>query len=184
MMNRYEPHRHHRRSIRLRGYDYTQDGVYFVTVITQNRSCLFGELAGETMCLNPAGRVAEECWRAVPDHFPHVELDEFVIMPNHVHGIIRIVGAKNFSPLQPDSVTLHGGTTFRSPTRTIGSVVRGFKIGVTKWFRTNTEIQKVWQRNYYEHIIRNEAALTRIRQYTKENPARWAEDDENPKNWE
>ena len=184
MMNRYEPHRHHRRSVRLKGYDYTQEGAYFVTVVTQNHSCLFGELAGETMCLNPAGKVVEECWQAIPDHFPHVELDAFVIMPNHVHGIIRIVGAKDFSPVHPDPVSPSDTSVFRSPKRTIGSVVRGFKIGVTKCFRSNTEIQNVWQRNYHDHIIRNEAALNRIRQYIAENPARWGEDDENPENWE
>ena len=119
-------------------------------------------------------------------HFPHARLDAYVIMPNHVHGIIWIdnieaknvgteseynVGAKNFSP-RPSA--------FRSPTKTLGSIVRGFKIGVTKWVRTHTAIYFVWQRNYYGHIIRNEVALNRVSQYIAENPARWAKDSANP----
>ncbi len=97
--------------------------------------------------------------------------DAYVIMPNHLHGIIIIKngGAKNFSPLHNDR--------FRSPSRTIGSIVRGFKIGVTKWFRKNTDIYTVWQRNYYEHIVRNEMDLHRIRQYIMNNPKNWEMDE-------
>ncbi len=88
----YDPKKHHRRSIRLKGYDYTQPGAYFITICTQNRECLFGEVVDGRMVLNELGQVARECWLAIPDHFPHSRLDEFVIMPNHVHGIIWIVG--------------------------------------------------------------------------------------------
>jgi len=127
------------------------------------------------MVLNDAGFIAEKCWNEIPAHFPHIELDEFVIMPNHVHGILSItaaVGAKNVSPLP--SQQMHG------PSKTIGSVIRGFKIGVTKWMRQNTPVYSVWQRNYYEHIIRDDASLNLIRQYIMENPSRWTEDEENP----
>ncbi len=109
------------------------------------------------MVLNHAGHVAKKCWQAIPDHFPHATIDEFIIMPNHVHGIIFLnnngganvganVGAKNFSPL---------------------------RLGVTKWFRQNTRINRVWQRNYWEHIVRDEQELARIRQYIVNNPAKW-----------
>ena len=110
MTLRHEPDRHRRRSIRLKGYDYAQLGVYFLTICTQNRVCLFGQVVEMEMRINDAGQVAEECWLAILDHFPHVALDEFVIMPNHVHGIIRItdVGVKNFSPLP-------NAPAFRSP---------------------------------------------------------------------
>ena len=97
----------HRRSLRLKGYDYTQPGAYFVTLVARDRECVFGEVVNGKMRLNDGGRVAERCWLHIPLHFPHVALDVFVIMPNHVHGIlwivetppVRGVGAKNFSPL-------------------------------------------------------------------------------------
>ncbi len=183
---RYDPNKHHRRSIRLKGFDYTQEGAYFVTICTQNQACLFGEIVNEQMRLNDVGEVADICWRAIPEHFPRVVLDAFVIMPNHVHGIIWIgpenranVGAKNFSPLPPRP-SQRGASEFRSPSKTVGSIVRGFKIGVTKWVRSNKNFYTVWQRNYYEHIIRNETALNRLRQYIADNPASWADDQENP----
>jgi putative transposase len=177
----YVPERYHRRSIRLRGYDYSQAGAYFVTTVVRDRRCIFGDVLDGEMCLSDAGQAARECWEAIPEHFPHVELDAFVIMPNHVHGIICIVddvvgpdvGAKDFSPLP-------NAPAFRSPSKTVGSIVRGFKIGVTKWVRTHMDVYEVWQRNYYEHIIRDESSLDRIRAYIIENPARWAEDAGNP----
>ena len=95
----FDPEKHHRRSIRLKGYDYAQAGAYFVTICTQHRACLFGEVVNGQMQLNDAGRFVEQCWLDIPHHFPHVELEAFVVMPNHVHGIIVItdpVGAKNF----------------------------------------------------------------------------------------
>lgn len=182
-----DPITQRRRSLRLHGFDYAQRGAYFVTVVARDHACLFGDVVDGAMRLNEAGRVAESCWAAIPDHFPHVALDAFVVMPNHVHGVVWIVGdvsadvgardrAKDFSPLR------RGASNFRSPSKTVGSVVRGFKIGVTKWMRANTGIRDVWQRNYFEHVIRNEAALHRIRQYIIDNPARWHEDRENPAN--
>jgi len=100
----YNPDIHHRRSIRLRDYEYSQAGIYFVTICTQNRECLWGDVAGGQMRLNDAGRMVKQCWDEIPNHFPHVTLDTVAVMPNHVHGILTIdgtsVGAKNFSPLQ------------------------------------------------------------------------------------
>lgn len=173
-MTPYDPHHHHRRSIRLKGYDYAQAGAYFLTVCTKDRACLFGDIVDGLMVLNVARRVVDECWKAIPSHFPRVELDAFVVMPNHIHGVLRIgdtVGAKHLSPLRSRRL----GTS-----NTIGSVVRGFKIGVTKWMRANADIHDIWQRNYYEHVIRDESSLNRIREYIANNPASWADDAENP----
>ena|GEM_PF-93119 len=190
-----------RRSIRLQGYDYSQSGAYFVTICTRNRACLFGKIIDGEMELNDAGRMVEKCWYEIPAHFPHAQLDEFAVMPNHVHGIVGItndactnganiganggmdtgmniganVGAKNFSPLRNAPQQRSNSTS-----RTIGSIVRGFKIGVTKWMRQHTTVRDVWQRNYWEHIVRNDHELNKIREYIINNPAQWAMDRENP----
>ena len=166
---------HRRRSIRLQGYDYAQAGAYFVTLCAWNREYLFGDIIDGKMVLNNAGQIAKQCWQDIPAHFPKVALDEFVIMPNHVHGILYIVGssqevggepnvgAKDFSPLPRP----------RGTSKTLGSIVRGFKIGVTKWMRQHTTTRNVWQRNYWEHIIRNETELDHLREYIQNNPAKW-----------
>ena len=205
----YNPDKHHRRSIRLDGYDYSQPCIYFITLCTYNRECLFGEILNGEMRLNEFGKIANQCWLEIPNHFPQTQLDEYIIMPDHIHGIIVLndfvgvqnvgakivgakivgtknVGAKNFSPLPmptPEPTPLpmptreQNITPFRSPSKTIGSIIRGFKIGVTKWFRQNTDIYVVWQRNFYEHIIRNEVELNRIRQYIIDNPKKWKTDE-------
>lgn len=166
----------HRRSIRLKGYDYSQAGAYFVTLVTYQRDCLFGEIRDAKMALNDFGTIADECWRAIPDHFQLVELGAHVIMPNHVHGVIVIresVGARHASPLQPP----------RGPApRSLGAIVGSFKSAVTKRIGRELNATGIWQRNYYEHIIRNEKDLQRITDYIETNPLRWNEDDENPVN--
>jgi len=163
----------HRRSVRLRGYDYSANGLYFITICTQDRLPLFGNIVAKEVVLNDAGLAVEMCWRDIPNHFAWIKVDEFVVMPNHVHGIIEIcernhgenrAGAKDVLPLR------HGTSC------TVGSVVRGFKTGVTKWFRANTDIDRVWQRNYHEHVIRNEESHQRIVEYIRTNPQRWVED--------
>lgn len=171
----YHPDVHQRRSIRLKGYDYSKGGAYFVTICTYERECLFGEVVDGEMQVNDMGKVVLRCWNDIPAHFPHVALDEYVVMPNHVHGILFMrdcptVGAKNFSPLP------HGTT------KTIGSVLRGFKIGVTKELRQHCDIYSVWQRNYYERVIRDDRELAATREYIANNPAQWATDDNNPRN--
>ncbi len=189
---KFNPDIHHRRSIRLHCYDYSQAGALFVTICTNNRENLFGEIVAGAVQLNDAGQTVERCWIDIPAHFPRVELDEFVIMPNHVRGIIvltdavttvgardigardigaRDIGAKDISPLQSRPAGTSG---------TIGSIVRGFKIGVTKWFRQQTAIHEVWQRNYWDHVIRNETERDRFREYIGNNPARWELDKLNP----
>jgi putative transposase len=173
-----------RRSIRLKGWDYSSSGLYFITVCTQNRGCVLGKIAKGELELNESGYFVAQCWRDIPKHFPHAELDEFIVMPNHVHGIIAIfdsVGAYNHTPRQMETNNHLPSLSMRSPCKTIGSMIRGFKIGCSKCFDKNTDMSIIWQRNYYEHIIRNEAELTNTRQYIRENPATWLEDDENPK---
>lgn len=163
---RYNHDIHRRRSIRLKDYDYSQAGAYFVTICTQNKECIFGDVIISEMQLNDLGNVAQQCWSEIPKHFPNAILDEFIAMPNHIHGIVIFtVGAKNVSPLQ------HGTSM------TIGSIIRGFKIGVTKWARENGACHAPWQRNYYEHVIRDENDMNRIREYIANNPLNWEQDE-------
>ena len=200
-MNIYNPQMHNRRSIRFKGYDYTQAGLYFITICCQNRACLFGEIENGKMMLNDAGAIANDCWLNIPNHFPNAILHEYVIMPNHVHGIIELVGANNHSPvskLHSPKTELHSPknkknnnsvigdnraknvSPLRSPSKTVGSVVRGFKIGVTKWMRQNTDTFYIWQRNYWEHIIRDDKSHENISQYIINNPTKWNNDKLNP----
>ncbi|NEX14063.1 MAG: transposase [Prosthecochloris sp.] len=176
-----------RKHLRLPEYDYAQEGVYFVTVCTQDKKCLFGDVVDTAMVLNDAGEMVKRCWQEIPVHFPHVALDCFVVMPNHVHGIVfigdasGIVGAKNFSPLRFSKPCNNIQNQRPSGTsKTIGSIVRGFKIGVTKWMRQNTSTHKVWQRNYFERVIRNERELHEMQAYITNNPLKWTLDHENP----
>ncbi|MCX5971911.1 MAG: transposase [Coprothermobacterota bacterium] len=174
------PKKHHRRSMRLVHYDYAEKGSYFITVCTYDRGCLFGDIVGIEMQMNRWGEIADECWQAIPIHFGNVELDAVVVMPNHVHGIIMItdVGATHASPLHSPMPTIPNGPKPRS----IGAIIGSYKSGVSKRINGTcaTLGKTVWQRNYYEHVIRNEAELDLIRQYIESNPARWAEDRENP----
>ena len=195
--------KYHRKSTRLTGYDYSREGLYFITTCTKDRQCLFGHIEKRQMILNDAGKIANDCWLQIPQHFPHAVLHEHVIMPNHVHGIIELntmenvgtsigaknvgnddaenagnVGAKNFSPLH-GSLHFHPINTpqpFKSPSKTIGSIVRGFKIGVTNWFRDRDNWETIWQRNYHDHIIRNCEAYEKICAYILNNPQNWKED--------
>ncbi len=176
---KYNPQVHRRRSIRLREYDYSQNGLYFITICCQNKECLFGAIGNGLMAKSNAGKIADQCWNAIPAHFPNAILHEYVIMPNHIHGIIELlqaestprVGAENFLPLPQKQ------NEFQKPIPlSIASIVKGFKIGVTKWFRANTEIDTVWQRNYYEHIIRNQESFQNISSYIINNPENWQQD--------
>jgi putative transposase len=159
-------------------------GAYFVTICTRERECLFGEIEDGEMRLNPLGEMAAACWHAIPHHFPRVVLDAFMVMPNHMHGIIVIHescrGEKSFAPTFAPTTTAPTTATAQSPSKTIGSIVRGFKIGVSKWFRANTDLHSIWQRNYHEHVIRTDEELKAIREYIVGNPARWNEDENNP----
>jgi len=162
---------HTRRSIRLQGFDYSKKGLYFITLCTQNRKPLFGEITDGKMELSEAGQIAHNCWIAIPDHFPTVQLEEFVIMPDHVHGIIRIISEVNAHQTEPPKNEY--GKLIRG---SVGSIVKGFKIGVTKWFREQGNQDKIWQRNYYESVIYSYEDFCRVSRYIIENPKNWRKD--------
>jgi REP element-mobilizing transposase RayT len=162
----YNPNIHNRRSVRLKGYDYSEEGLYFITICVQDRKCLFGKIVYGKMNLNDAGNISDNCWLEIPNHFPNVVLHEHIVMPNHVHGIIELiktgsqngsessaVGVENFQPLQSPNVSLSS-------------------MGIQ-----NFEPLRIWQRNYYEHIIRNEQSYQQIADYIINNPNNWQEDD-------
>jgi putative transposase len=220
---KYNPEIHHRRSIRLRGYDYSQDGLYFITICTKDRQHIFGSIANGMMQLNPQGQIAHTEWQQTAQIRPEICLHEHIIMPNHMHGIIEIANAINvrahrmcpidgtIDPL--DSIDpnisgesidfnefddLPGGQRGRmrcAPTlgdlgdlgnqwdlgqrvSTLGDILRGYKSSVTKQINQlwDTPGMAVWQRNYYEHIIRNEKAYYNISHYIKNNPQQWQRD--------
>jgi len=225
--------RHHRRSIRLRGYDYTRAGAYFVTICTHNREWVFGDVVDGTMQLNDAGRIVYDTWNDLPTHYSYAELDAVVVMPNHVHGVVvlsdanqRTVGA-GFKPaptnrdesngnggpglrddgMNRDESNGNGGPGLRDANKcTVGAgfkpaptnrdndaagdnrrsplseIVRGFKTFSARRINEmrGTPGLPVWQRNYYEHIIRNADSLHRIRQYIADNPGRWEFDRNSP----
>jgi len=183
---KYDPDKHHRRSIRLKDYDYSTAGAYFVTLCTFNRQCIFGEIADGEMRLNAIGNMVTRWWLKLGDKFPSVETDASIIMPNHVHGIVRIVGAD--PRVRPDS-----GTTMRALHQE-GAHVGAPLPRIVQWFKTMTANQylrlvknprrmsfpgRLWQRNYYEHVIRNERNLNAIREWIETNPSRWQDDPEN-----
>jgi putative transposase len=179
MSSKFDPKKHHRRSIRLKGYDYTSAGAYFITIATYQRECLFGEIVDGEMILNDYGRVADEFWRAIPKHFPNVELGAFVIMPNHIHGIIVITDVGATQCVAP-TVTITSPCGPKS--RSIGAIVGSFKSAVSYRLNKQFNITNIWQRNYHERIIRDDDEWNKIHLYIEANPANWTEDPENPIN--
>ncbi len=222
---KYDSDKHHRRSIRLKGYDYNQAGMYFVTVVTQDRMCLFGEIENGAMRLNDAGWIVQAAWDELPAHYAGIKTDVFVVMPNHIHGIVVLVGAgPRACPDAGLSVTTgpracpdagsriatsrgarpatgrpQGGAPTKNPPAGLGQpqgvaptlslpdIMHRFKTLTTKRFIDAVKQSgwtpfpgRLWQRNYYEHIVRDEESLNRIRQYIHDNPARWEFDLENP----
>ena len=206
---RFDLDKHHRRSIRLRGYDYTQAGGYFVTICAQNRECLFGNVVEMAMRLNDAGQMVQSVWNELPQHYPGVDVDAFVVMSNHIHGIIVlmdddiVVGAgprarpigpracpdnRESPPFDGQPRGVRGQPRGVAPTMSLPDVVHRFKSLTTARFRHDVIHNNwhpfhggLWQRNYYEHVIRNESELDRIREYIVANPGRWDEDINNPK---
>ena len=175
---KFDPQKHHRQSIRLQGYDYSQVGAYFVTIVTYQRDSLFGEIKNEEMTLSALGKIADECWRAIPEHFPLVESGAYVIMPNHVHGVLIITdNGRGAAMLRPNNDNPH---KINVKPGSLGAMVRSYKSAVS--YRANKQLNMtgIWQRNYYEHIIRNEKEMDNIWRYIESNPAQWEEDEENP----
>ena len=207
---KYNPEIYQRRSIRLKSHDYSRVGVYFVTVCTQNRECLFGDIVNWGMILNEFGQIAHNMWKKIPDRYSNVELDIFRIMPNHMHAII-VIGDTNENiivgaPLAGAQKTTTRAGASPAPTimndivndvdtaktisgacampKTIGDVVGSYKSMVAneclKTYKSKDTFRgKMWQRNYYEHIIRDDE-LNRVREYIANNPAQWEMDEENP----
>ena len=188
----YDPQQHHRRSIRSPGYDYSQKGVLFVTACTYQRENLFGEVVAGQMVMNDIGRIVFAAWQGLPLRFPSVTLDEFVVMPNHVHGILIFEGGESGAGADAlaDTIGWAGNTEgaekegAASSAPTLGQVMRAFKslaavsanrlLGRTEW--------PLWQRNFYEHIIRTEQVFEKARRYIAENARRWERDKDNPIN--
>jgi len=166
---------YNRRSVRLVGYDYSSPGAYFVTVVTYHRACMFGRVISEKMEINALGKIIQEYWVKLPDHFSDIETEPFVVMPNHIHGII----------------TLHEndrrGTIYRAPTLekfaqpivgSIPTIIRTYKAAVSRNAKRELGLIHIWQRNYYEHIIRNQSELASIAGYILTNPDHWIDDPE------
>ncbi|CAA9585168.1 MAG: hypothetical protein AVDCRST_MAG88-3830 [uncultured Thermomicrobiales bacterium] len=176
----FNPEKHHRRSIRLHGYDYSQGGIYFVTICTPDRALLF---ADPVIC-----SIAEQCWHELPNHFAVVELDEWVVMPNHLHGIPLINpdrqgrdGVQLNAPTRAVEPSTQEVTKRIAPHRdTLSVIIRTYKAAVTTLCRRQRYVDFAWQRNYYEHIVRDQAELDRIRQYIHDNPKGWGTDENHP----
>ena len=200
----YDPEKHHRRSIRLKEYDYREPGGYFITLCAQDWKCLFGKVAEERMRLKPAGEMIQQVWYALPDRFPIVQLDAFVVMPNHIHAIIVLTDPTINHPQATDSPNnvgaplvgapadddrVDGAGTRPTPTTrdsvrrgtvSLGDIVGAFKSITTHQYIDGVNhrewipfVKRLWQRNYWERVIRNTGKLDRIRQYIEENPVRW-----------
>ncbi len=193
----YIPELHHRRTIRLRDYDYRQNGAYFVTICSWNKECLFGEIIDGKMHLNENGMIVEKEWLQTPIVRSYAELDEFVIMPNHFHGIIVLIDnvvatrwvaqkrtARPFAQKRAIHRIAPTEWIVGAPSGSIGAIIGQFKSIVTKYINQihNTPRVPVWQRSFHDRIIRNENELNEIREYILNNPLKWELDNENPKN--
>jgi putative transposase len=180
---------YHRQSIRLKGYDYAQNGYYFVTICVQNRTCLFGKIENQTMLPNQAGKMIQDVWEMIPNHYPGIVIDTFQLMPNHIHGIIVINRGVGAGPCAcPEIIGRPRQMTGRprgvAPTEiSLFDVIERFKslttnryirgVAVNGWPHFN---KRLWQRNYWEHIIRNEGEYNSIRRYIHDNPTNWKND--------
>jgi putative transposase len=222
---KYNPEIHNRRSIRLKGYDYSQVGLYFITICVQNHLYLFGKIENDEMILNDAGKMVERQWRELVNRFDQIELHEYIVMPNHFHGIVEFVGVPLVGTQNADHPLTFGRRTGRrtgqraghpqgdaptvgnqnvgesvtnghpqgdAPTednKNMGQPIRiGDVVGAFKSLSTNEYIwnvkqnnwqqfdKKLWQRNYYEHIIRNEKSYVQISEYIQTNPMKWQND--------
>jgi putative transposase len=207
----YNPQLHHRRSIRLKGYDYSKAGVYFVSICVKNHECLLGKINNLQMELNVFGKIVNFKWKNIPQYFKYVELNDYIIMPNHIHGIIIInetppsnVGAKHFESKlilnqthifntgtihycnenQENASPLHSNCPKGTKAGSLSAIIQNFSSITTRKINKirKTSGTRFWQRNFYERIIRDENELNRIRKYIVENPLKWLEDEYNPNN--
>ena len=186
---KYDPDLHHRRSIRLKGYDYSQAGLYFITICTQNRLCVFGEIKNGEMVLNDAGMMIKTVWHEIPVYYHGFNIHEFIVMPNHVHGIIQIISNSKSVGAGPCACPINewkqiiGQPQGVAPTMSLSDIVHRFKTLTTKRYTDGVKNnnwprfdKRLWQRNYYEHIIRNEKTYYQISEYIETNPLKWKND--------
>jgi REP element-mobilizing transposase RayT len=175
---------HGRRSVRLKRFDYGSPGAYFVTICTKDKQMVLGKVNDGRAQLSEVGEIVERCWGEIPLHFPRVGTDKFVVMPNHIHGILTIA--------EEDSETIRRGVQLNAQVfadqkggisprgGTLSVVVRTFKAAVTTLRRASSHFEFGWQRNYHEHVVRNEDDLNSIREYIIYNPLLWRSDRNNP----
>lgn len=181
----YNPAIHNRHSIRLPGYDYTQPGAYYLTILTHKREHLFGEVVGGVMELSPVGEVVQEEWLKIPTHFSNVVLDAYVIMPDHTHGIVVITEGEvhtgkgkafsdDFVKSSENALPIRLG----SEPGSIPAIVQNFKSITSRKINKLLKApgSTIWHRNYYEHVIRDEADFKRIATYIQQNPLKWETD--------
>lgn len=177
---KFDPNKHHRHSVRLSGYDYTDDGAYFVTICTFNREHLFGEVDETIMRMNTQGEIVMDCWNALPTHFPYAECDSFVIMPNHVHGIV-LINKKQEGAVSPRSPQAPKREFAKPIVGSLSTIIGSFKSAATRHINQLRETPgaALWQGRFYEHVIRDEDDWNAHRLYIQTNPARWTIDREN-----
>jgi REP element-mobilizing transposase RayT len=189
MMNNYNPNIHHRHTIRLKGYDYSQAGLYFITICVKDRECLFGEIIDDKMIFNDAGKIADKCWLEIPIHFPNTVLHEHIVMPNHVHGIIEL---QRHDPVRtshvmsvPNDILNPIGTRhvvslrnqFSKPIPgSVSVIIQQYKSSVKRFCNKNDYSYFRWQSRFYEHIIRNGQSYEQIADYIINNPKNWKGD--------
>ena len=175
---RYVPNKHRRRSIRLRGHDYSQTGAYFITICTHDRQCQFGKIIDGEMMLNEYGKIVADEWINTSKIRTGIELDIWVVMPNHFHGIV-VITRRGTARRAPTTCRAPAREQFGKPVAgSLSTIVRAFKSAVTKRINEtrHTPGEKIWQRNYWEHIVRDENEWQRIQQYILSNPAKWEMD--------
>jgi putative transposase len=164
----FDPAIHHRHAMRLKGYDYSQSGYYFVNICTRNAMCILGEIQNATIRLSPLGRIVQGCWNEIPSHYTRVRLESFQIMPNHIHAIIGIQepGRDAARPV-PTEVNHRKGI--------LGNIVGSFKAAATKAVHEAGHFvgRTIWQSRFYDHIIRDDVAFYFVQQYIELNPLMW-----------
>ncbi len=172
-MNKYQ-NKYRIASARAQWWDYSRNGAYFVTICAKNRQYFFGEIVHGKMDLSAIGHFANSCWHEIPNHFPFVELGEFVVMPNHVHGILILNGNDAVGP--GHALALHANPRYQNIGKnTISSIIGSYKSAVTK-FCNQLELPFAWQSLFHDHVIRNDASFQSISEYIRNNPANWKDD--------
>jgi putative transposase len=170
-----------RRSVRLPKYDYSNVEMYFATICSSERRCIFGRVHANNVVLTPLGEIIRNCWTEIPHHFPNIKIETYVVMPNHIHGILTIqTKLPNDNQQVKSTVSMEA---FGKPRQgSLPTIIRSFKSAVSKRARESGSVssEPIWQKGYYEHVIRNTKEYVEITNYILQNPARWADDEDNP----